>query len=410
MNCQKKKWTMMVYLAGDNNLDNNGVIDLKEMKKTGSTPDLNVIAQFDRAGAGVPTSRYYLKKDTSLDADAVQSLAETNSGSPDALLDFIKWGVTGYPAEHYLLVLWNHGQGWDDTDIYAEERGAGARLLRSSRVRHAFFRSSVVEAAKLAVGNGKTTRAILLDDNAKDFLDNLEMKNVLKAAKKLLGRKLDIVGMDACLMSMAEVGYQMRESVCYTVGSEQTEPLDGWPYDTILAALSKKPGMPPDILSKTIAQNYIASYKGSSDAVTHSACDLTTSTEFAGSVKKLATALKAGLTDGPTKAAISDARNRVQEYEVADNVDLVDFCRLLGKAAVPDIIKTACNQVITALRSSPGIVIASGYYGSEMKGSKGVAIYFPTRTVSPLYSKLDFKKKTGWGTFLKKFVAVTHSR
>lgn len=51
--------------------------------------------------------------------------------------DFIKWGVTGYPADHYLLVLRNHGQGWDDTDIYANERGAGARLMRSKPIRHA---------------------------------------------------------------------------------------------------------------------------------------------------------------------------------------------------------------------------------------------------------------------------------
>lgn len=400
----------MVYLAGDNNLDHNGVIDLNEMKKTGSTPDINVIAQFDRAGTGTPTRRYFLKKGTSIDVDAVQSMGETDSGSPDALLDFIKWGVTGYPADCYLLVLWNHGQGWDDTDIYADERGPGARLLRSNRIRHAFFRSSVVEAARLANANGKSARAILLDDNAKDFLDNLETKKVLKAAKKLIGRKLDIVGMDACLMSMAEVGYQMRDSVCYTVGSEQTEPLDGWPYDTILASLSQNPGMPPDTLSKTIVQNYVAFYRGSSDAVTHSACDLTNSTAFAGSVKNLATVLKAGLTNGAIQAAISDARNRAQEYEVNDNIDLVDYCRLLGKASVPDVIRNACNNVISALQSSPKMVIASGYYGPEMKGSNGVAIYFPTRTVSPLYAKLDFTKKTGWGTFLKKYVAVTRSR
>ncbi len=410
MSASKKKWTVMVYLAGDNNLDHNGVIDLNEMKKTGSTPDINVIAQFDRSGDGEPTRRYFLKKGTSLDADSVQSLGETDSGSPDALLKFIKWSVTGYPADRYLLVLWNHGQGWDDTDIYADERGPGARLVRTNRMRHAFFRSSVVESAKLAVGNGKTARAILLDDNAKDFLDNLEMKKVLKSAKKLIGRKLDIVGMDACLMSMAEVGYQMRESVRYTVGSEQTEPLDGWPYDSILAALSKTPGMTPDILCKTIVKNYIASYKGSSDAVTNSACDLSGAATFAFSVKNLAKALKAGLTDGPTRAAISDARNRVQEYEVNDNVDLIDYCGLLAKASVPEVIRNACNNVIAALQSSPKMVIASGYYGPEMKGANGVAIYFPTRTASPLYAKLDFSKKTGWGSFLKKYVAVTRSR
>ena len=42
-------WTVMVYLAGDNNLDGAGVADLREMKKVGSSASVNVIAQFDAA-------------------------------------------------------------------------------------------------------------------------------------------------------------------------------------------------------------------------------------------------------------------------------------------------------------------------------------------------------------------------
>jgi len=33
---KKKSWTVMVYLAGDNNLDSAGVTDLNEMKRIGS--------------------------------------------------------------------------------------------------------------------------------------------------------------------------------------------------------------------------------------------------------------------------------------------------------------------------------------------------------------------------------------
>ena len=46
----KKNWTIMVYLAGDNNLDSAGAVDLKEMKQVGSNDQINVLAQFDRAG------------------------------------------------------------------------------------------------------------------------------------------------------------------------------------------------------------------------------------------------------------------------------------------------------------------------------------------------------------------------
>ena len=36
----KKPWTVLVYLAGDNNLDAAGVVDVNEMKRAGSGPGL----------------------------------------------------------------------------------------------------------------------------------------------------------------------------------------------------------------------------------------------------------------------------------------------------------------------------------------------------------------------------------
>jgi hypothetical protein len=400
----------MVYLAGDNNLDANGVDDLREMKKIGTSPAVNVIAQFDRAGAGLQTTRYCLQEGTSLEADACQTLGETNTGSPEALIDFIKWGVKKYPADHYLLVLWNHGQGWDDTDVYAGERRRGAWRIRPRRIRHALFRTSVERAAEISARDGNVARAILLDDNAKDFLDNLEMKKVVAAAKKAIGRKIDILGMDACLMNMAEVAYQLRESTLYTVGSEETEPLEGWPYDTILRALAKKPDMPPAELCRLIVKFYLTSYKKSDEAVTQSAMDLGPTAAFVGACKELGSALKADLANMAARAAIVDARNRVQEYEVPENVDLVDLCRLLKVARVSAAVKAACGRVTEAVEGSPGLVIASGYCGTPMKRSRGVAIYFPTRTVSPLYARLDFTKRTGWGAFLKQYLVSTRGR
>jgi hypothetical protein len=82
---QSKLWTFMVYMAGDNNLDPNGVTDLKEMKKTGSTDDVNVIAQFDRT-SGKGSKRYFLRKGGTVDADAVATLGKVNTGDPKRLI------------------------------------------------------------------------------------------------------------------------------------------------------------------------------------------------------------------------------------------------------------------------------------------------------------------------------------
>jgi hypothetical protein len=405
-----KKWTVMVYLAGDNNLDANGVTDLGEMKRIGSAPGMNIVAQFDRGGAGFPTRRFFIRNGTSLDEDVVESLGETNTGKPGVLLDFIKWGAINYPADHYMLVLWNHGQGWDDTDIFAGARSDAARLSRSSRIRHAFFRTSVVRAAQLSAGDSKIARAILIDDDAKDFLDSLEMKKVLLDARKFLGQKIDMLGMDACLMSMAEVFYQMRNSVRFAVGSEETEPLDGWPYDTILESLAAEPQTTPRELCRIVVKKYIESYRNTREAVTQSACDLMASARFANAVKALATELNTGLADVDTLALIASARNRVQEYQVADNIDLVNFCRLLLMTPVRESIAFNCNRVIASVNEASGLVFSSGYHGKPMKNSNGVAIYFPTRFISPLYARLDFPKKTGWGRFLKEYIRVTREQ
>jgi hypothetical protein len=406
----KKKWTVMVYLAGDNNLDANGVTDLNEIKKIGSTSEVNIIAQFDRAGAGISTRRYFMQKGTSLDADIKESLGEINTGKPEFLLDFIKWGAINYPADHYMLVLWNHGQGWDDTDIFAGERAGDSRLARTRYIRHAFFKTSVINAAKLSAIDNKIARAILIDDDAKDFLDCLEMKKVLLDAKAYLNRKIDILGMDACLMSMAEIGYQMHNSVRYMVGSEETEPLDGWPYDTILGQLSAQPDTTPRDLSKIIVKKYIESYKGTGEAVTLSACDLMASTRFAAAVKQFAEALTAGLANTQTQVSIVNARNRVQEYHVNDNVDLINYCRLLKSSAIPASISNASDGVIAAVKEASGLVFSSGYTGKSMMQSNGLAIYFPSRILSPLYARLDFSKETGWGKFVKEYIKSTRTQ
>src|SRR5205085_3136365 len=120
----KRKWTVLVYLAGDNSLDGAGLVDLAEMKKVGSGDQLAIVAQFDRAKGKGETRRYFLQKGTKLDKDAVAALGETDMGDPAVLKDFLAWGGKNYPADNTMVVIWNHGAGWDDTNIYRSARAA----------------------------------------------------------------------------------------------------------------------------------------------------------------------------------------------------------------------------------------------------------------------------------------------
>jgi hypothetical protein len=414
----KRKWTFMVYLSGDNSLASAGLVDLNEMKKVGSNDGINVVAQFDN-GKGHRTLRYVLSKGGSLDKDVVKNLGKTNTGDTAVLIAFINWAVTSCPADHYALVVWNHGNGWDDEDIYrsAVERGitpvrrgtvvekAGRkrvgfdqlRVLGQNRWRRALFVNSL--------GGAIADRGIAYDDNARDFLDNAEMKTVVAAARKAMGHKVDILGMDACLMSMVEVIYELRNSISYTVGSEETEPGDGWPYDTILQALSANPDIEPRDFAAAIAEKYAVSYSDD-QPVTQAACDVTVLQSVIAALNDLAKKLSGSLLEPVSKSAILQARVQAQAYERADYIDLADFCLLLAAdPSVPQLV-VPCQNVVQAVQKA---VVGYSGTGDRKANSHGLSIYFPMKATSQLYKQLDFCSSCTWDEFLTAFASATRA-
>jgi hypothetical protein len=430
------KWTVMVYLAGDNNLDGAGVADLLEMKKVGSTADVNVIAQFDRAGAKGTTKRYYLRSGTKLAADAVADLGETDTGDPAVLRDFLAWGVKAHPADHYLAVIWNHGAGWDDSNLYSgdyfsgdappivhkgqmldKEGSVGKPAAAKSRrtkeaiplaqgraavrnARRALFSTSVQQMVQ--------SRAIAFDDQAKDYLDNAELKRVLTQVKKLIKRKIDIIGFDACLMSMLEVGCQIKGVADFTVGSQEEEPNNGWPYDRLLKALAAKPDMSPADLARAAVSSYLDSYRNTDD-VTFSAVDLAQIDPVAIAANKLGAALSKALGDAAKRAALASVRARVQEYSAPydDYVDLVDLCDGLTSVLRNAEVTAACAAVKAATGK---MVLASGAKGAKEARSHGTSIYFPKKQVCRLYASLDFARKSAWAKFIQDYCAGLKSK
>src|SRR5689334_6641214 len=139
----QSEWTFLVYMAGDNNLEGAGKEDLEEMKKVGSTSQVKIIVQFDTEEN--KTTRYLIEKDK---LTTLQELPGVDTGDPKVLTDFIKWGINKYPANHYLLDVWNHGGGWEKlpSDFnYDNFRGIKPSLFASNikRVRRSLFRTTI---------------------------------------------------------------------------------------------------------------------------------------------------------------------------------------------------------------------------------------------------------------------------
>ena len=368
----RKAWTVMVWMAGDNDLESFGDKDLAEMKRVGSTEQVNVVVQFDSMRDD-RTRRYAVTKGGDADADIVQELGETNTGDPLVAIDFFQWAIERYPAERLLGVIWNHGSGIDDTDIYAgaAPRGAAggrgaapgpdgrerslARRALSSRHRRAIFSTTIAQATH--------DRAIAFDDTSRDFLDNVELKKVLAQVKRQTGRTFDVLGFDACLMNMIEVAYQLKGTTQVVVGSEELEPGEGWPYDRVLEMLSANPTMTGFELGPRIVELYVDSYRTGS--VTQSAFDLGKLDDAAAAIDALARALVKSIKDATEYTAVAKTLNATQHFDTADFVDLGHFCQELAKRTKVAAVKAAATATADVLRTRGGFVLAERHRGDQ---------------------------------------------
>ncbi|HST04343.1 MAG TPA: clostripain-related cysteine peptidase [Chloroflexia bacterium] len=406
MAATKAKWTFMIYLAGDNNLASAGETDLGEMRTVGSSKDVNLIAQFDNARSG-GSKRFHLQKGGV--GETVQDLGPTDSGDPKVLLDFVDWAVDNFPAERYALVLWNHGGGWvpSEMDRIAREVGAPHYDPREAVQRSAtplartFFRTTLEKIFTLP---NMTQRAICSDDGSGHSLDTIELGNVLAQVKAKLKKPLDLLGMDACLMSNVEVAYQARSYVDYIAASEESEPNQGWPYDTVLRKLVDNPDISTADLAKHIVQAYIKYYKdaGSGEDVTQAALDPSKVGTLASALDSLAAAL---VKEMPGAAdAVWNALRRSLYFYDKTLWDISSFSEELSSDG-DSSIKKAVNAVSDALKpSDTGFVVAESHSKGRLEKCRGVTVYVPALCdISPYYSDLDFAKEHDWLKMLEAY-------
>ena len=396
------QWTWLIYMAGDNNLEGAGRDDLAEMKQVGSTADVNIIVQFDTEEN--QTTRYRVEKKK---ATVIQRLPGVDCGDPKVLTEFIKWGTQNYPAKHYLVDVWNHGGGWEnlpaDYNYDAIRAAKPSRAAKLNRLKRALFRTTVKKIHKRPAND----RAIAIDCGSHDYLDNQELRDGIYNALPQ-GNKFDILGCDACLMNMLEIAYEMKDTACYMVGSEETEPGAGWPYTAILKQLVAKPTMGPADVAKTIVAEYGKYFQKTRETATQSALDLAQIQSAAAAVNELAEVLLADL--GNVAGGVSLARDRAQKFEMPEYVDLGDLAGQIAQRLPQNArVKTATDKILAALNptTGKGLVIQNATSGPQVQRATGVSIYFPhPEDYAPDYSDLAFSKDGSWKKFLEQLFKV----
>jgi hypothetical protein len=405
---EKPSWTFMVYMAGFNNLSPAATEDLDEMRTVGSTDDVNIavfVKRLDRESA----ERIVVRKNG--EGEEPDLIGDADSGNPQTLLDFVRWAAKEAPADRYGLVVWNHGSGWsvdDLEEVYTQvrgQRGDSGVTTRELGVRsnqqigRTLFKSSVAEV--LAIPD-MHARAIASDDGTGHSLDTIELRNALEKAVEAIGQPLDLLGLDACLMSTLEVAYEAQPYAKAVVGSEELEPGDGWPYELILADLAAEPSIDGAELGKRIVKHYLDSYANQQGQwpVTQCAISAAGIEGFAGELDGLSTALQGVLADDAAVTRVLRAHSRSPRF-TGELVDLRAFCTNLAGEGISDEVTSAAESVIQALAPN-GYVLAEGHHGPTVDGVGGVTAYLPPPTEAPsqFYADLRFAKEHGWDEFI----------
>lgn len=361
------KWTVLVYLDADNDLESAGIHNFNQMEVVGSTQDVHVIVQMDRKSGSDPqneqwtdTRRYLVTRDT--DTAVMHSvrldnppLGELDMGSIATLRNFVSWGKANFPADHYLLVIWDHGAGWQTRfNVTAEYKYVAA------------------------------------DDTSGSAIDIKQIPSALADCR------VDVLAFDACYMQQLEVAYELRNCARYMVASTASEPSPGYNYSRVLGHISGSSD--PEQISRMIVRQYAAEYPNDSH-ITQSAVNLSNIGALADAVSDFAQILQAHADDRATELA--DARRRSLDFATVGtrrySLDLADYA-----SRCADVIGADANDAYARLEAAFGTAVIASVQSSDLPNAHGLAIYVPPPTqYDASYALLSLARDTGWDEWLR---------
>ncbi len=348
------QWTVGVYMCADNGMNDAADLDIAEMKQVGSTEEVNVVVQVDRAARDPRPNcyRYYIRKDV---VDTLTDLGEVDMAAPATLSGFADFLRGHYPADNYLLVLWDHGNGW--------YQGYGP------------------------------SRAIFVDESHTHEMGVAggELAQAMAGVRQALGKRVRILAFDACLMGMVEVAAEVRDACDYVLASEALVPTDGLPYDELLDRITSRPTRSPVELLPDVCRDFVEHYPA--EQVALSALDMDA---LSRALDLLAVATPQMGSSPESRAARAAARAMPGN---SFHIDLIHFLDLLAAAGTDSLLAAFCSTVVANERSS------------GLENAFGLAVWFPNnylalKHAAATYTTLVFARESDWLQFLNRYFAA----
>lgn len=213
------KWQTFIYLDADNDLAPAALFDLEEMTQGNTGSSTNILVQLDLPN-GEPAKRFQIINGKKAE---LENLGEVDMTQAQTLTDFLLWAKAQSRAEQTMLILSDHGNGWDQLTGPSPQK---------SRPRSLFVDTD----------NGKN-RVSLHNHAAREAIANAQLT-------------IDILGFDASIMGTLEAIYEFSDFADIVITSQEVGWKDGWDYKAIFSALNSSATTSADDLAKTIVNAY----------------------------------------------------------------------------------------------------------------------------------------------------------
>ncbi len=357
-------WTVMIYVAADNNLESywEGA-SLAMLLNLPGTDAVNFVAYVDLFS--IPGTQI-----VEIDGgnwEAVETLEEKNFADDETL----KWALSDvsvrYPSDHLAMIAWDHGSAW----------------------------------------NG-----FCGDDTSDDWMYLDELYAAIVGAQV----HIDIIGFDACAMASVETIYSvaMTGLVDLVVGSEELVAGDGFPYDLMFAPLAEDPSRTPPQVATDMIDGWAAYYSEITWGwyATLSAVDAAAIHENVGVIGAWTNLMLDRLVpySHDYRMALKDCEfvSCIAHYQI----DMVDLGRQLISNptiaedqefvdATEDMMEVISNAVVAMYNPEPkaacsGVSMYWGYHNWEWR------LYW-----MDYMDNVPFATETSWGEFLYEYNSLT---
>lgn len=385
---EKRPWTFITYIAGDNNLEPFINFNIKAMQKgTNDNVHTLVFANTHRKGEPKVSRRLVItKQGITQDGPDIPNL---DSGDRTTFIKAVKWGMSNYPSDKIAVVLWNHGSGY---------RFLGNTIKNYNNLAD---KESRIRMRK------DLDKGVAYDDTTGNHLTDVDLQQSLATLTAKYKKEFDIIAFDACLMATAEIAFIIKPYAKYCVASQETIPGTGFDYSRLLQGLNGQDLTPQDF-AIWMVNAYDAYYQRTSEAYTLAAINLHALDPVIENIASIAQLLTKNITNSYAVKMISSASSPANcvRFEEPGYMDLSNFYQNLSKN-IPAMQLTAADKIELKQLLTYGInainqAIINYKNSPKLSKAHGLSIYLPWDEALDLsYKQLIWSKQVpAWYKFI----------